>query len=58
MNARDRVDLWRATVLQLDITLESLNGRRGGPLGRRLELRRTEAAAVLDLACQDLADSS
>ncbi len=56
--ARDRADLWRAMVLQLDITLESLDGQRDGPLGQRLELRRAEAAAELELARKALVDRS
>lgn len=56
--ARDRVALWRAMVLQLDMTLESLDGQRDGPLGQRLELRRDEAAAELELARKALANQA
>ena len=56
--AKDRVDLWEAMILQLDITLESLDGQGDGSLGRYLELRRADAAAELELARQALADGS
>ena len=56
--AKDRVHLWEAMILQLDITLESLNGQGDGNLGRYLELRRADAASELELAREALADES
>ena len=53
--AKDRVDLWEAMVLQLDITLESLDGQGDGSFGRYLELRRADAATELELARKELA---
>lgn len=53
---RDRVDLWRALVLQLDMALESLDGERGEEFKRNLELRRADAVLELELARENLAN--
>lgn len=57
--ARDRVDLSRAMVMQLDMALESTDGQIGDDaVKRRLRLRRAEAEAELDLAQKDLGERS
>ena len=52
--ARDRVDLWRATVVQLDLALESIDGQLSDDAKRRLKLRRADAAVELELAQKEI----
>jgi hypothetical protein len=52
--ARDRVDLWQAILMQLDIALESMDGQMSEDAKRRLKLRRADAAVELELAQKEM----
>lgn len=56
--ARDRVGLWRAILMQLDMVLENTNGQMDDGAEQRLKLRRADAAAELELAEKEMGEQA